>query len=391
MAESQNDALQRAYELVEAGQPEEARVILRELMETEPNNADVLWVYAYAVDDPDEARTVLQRLLEVDPEYPEAAELLKSLNDQYPVAPPLPGDLPAFEEAQAAPAVEGLAEPDFLPPPNTAVPELAALPVRGQRPTRTIVLGLGVALIAVALLWLILRPGAPAPQVAEMPTEAQTQEAVVELTQEVLATAGAEAVATEQATLPASSATEDAAPAETAAPSETPAPPQATPTNIEVVLVVTPLATEAVSAQSAEATPTQEVIAEETPDGVGGGGDSSTPDANDPVSALSAALDAAGVSGYLVRLEITDLGNTVVTRICSEEGPRLRETLRAVLNTAASITGQIGGFDALSAEVYSCAQPEQILRLIAVDRGSAEGYASGALSQEAYEAAWRPY
>lgn len=383
MAESQNDALQRAYELVEAGQPEEARVILRELMETEPNNADVLWVYAYAVDDPDEARTVLQRLLEVDPEYPEAAELLKSLNDQYPVAPPLPGDLPAFEEAQSAPAVEGLAEPDFLPPPNTAVPELAAVPVRGRRSTRTIVLGLGVALIAVALLLLILRPGAPAPQVAEMPTEAQTQE--------VLATAGAEAVATEQATLPAISATEDAAPAETAAPSETPAPPQATPTNIEVVLVVTPLATEAVSAQSAEATPTQEVIAEETPDGVGGGGDSSTPDATDPVSALSAALDAAGVSGYLVRLEITDLGNTVVTRICSEEGPRLRETLRAVLNTAASITGQIGGFDALSAEVYSCAQPEQILRLIAVDRGSAEGYASGALSQEAYEAAWRPY
>jgi hypothetical protein len=140
-----------------------------------------------------------------------------------------------------------------------------------------------------------------------------------------------------------------------------------------------------------DATPTQEVLEEETPEGSGGGGDSGTPDATDPVAALSAALDAAGVEGYLVRLEITDLGNTVVTRICSEEGPRLRETLRAVLNAAAGITSQIGGFDALSAEVFSCAQPERIVRLIGVDRGAAEGYASGALSQEAYEGQWRPY
>lgn len=382
MAESQNDALQRAYELVEAGQPEEARAILRELIETEPNNADVLWVYAYAVEDPEEARTVLQRLLEVDPEYPEAAELLKSLNNQFPVAPPLPVDLPPFEDAQTtAPAVEGLAEPDFLPPPDTAIPALPTTPTRGGRRNRTILIGLGAALIAVVLLWLVLRPPPPAPQVADMPTAAQ----------ESLATEVIEAVATEQITLSASSATEDATPAETAAPSETPVPPQVTPTSAEVVLVVTPLATEAFSAQSVDATPTQEVLEEETPEGSGGGGDSGTPDATDPVAALSAALDAAGVEGYLVRLEITDLGNTVVTRICSEEGPRLRETLRAVLNAAAGITSQIGGFDALSAEVFSCAQPERIVRLIGVDRGAAEGYASGALSQEAYEGQWRPY
>jgi len=382
MAESQNDALQRAYELVEAGQPEEARAILRELIETEPNNADVLWVYAYAVEDPEEARTVLQRLLEVDPEYPEAAELLKSLNNQFPVAPPLPVDLPPFEDAQTtAPAVEGLAEPDFLPPPDTAIPALPTTPTRGGRRNRTILIGLGAALIAVVLLWLVLRPPPPAPQVADMPTAAQ----------ESLATEVIEAVATEQITLSASSATEDATPAETAAPSETPVPPQVTPTSAEVVLVVTPLATEAASAQSVDATPTQEVLEEETPEGSGGGGDSGTPDATDPVAALSAALDAAGVEGYLVRLEITDLGNTVVTRICSEEGPRLRETLRAVLNAAAGITSQIGGFDALSAEVFSCAQPERIVRLIGVDRGAAEGYASGALSQEAYEGQWRPY
>ncbi len=382
MAESQNDALQRAYELVEAGQPEEARAILRELIETEPNNADVLWVYAYAVEDPEEARTVLQRLLEVDPEYPEAAELLKSLNNQFPVAPPLPVDLPPFEDAQTtAPAVEGLAEPDFLPPPDTAIPALPTTPTRGGRRNRTILIGLGAALIAVVLLWLVLRPPPPAPQVADMPTAAL----------ESLATEVIEAVATEQITLSASSATEDATPAETAAPSETPVPPQVTPTSAEVVLVVTPLATEAASAQSVDATPTQEVLEEETPEGSGGGGDSGTPDATDPVAALSAALDAAGVEGYLVRLEITDLGNTVVTRICSEEGPRLRETLRAVLNAAAGITSQIGGFDALSAEVFSCAQPERIVRLIGVDRGAAEGYASGALSQEAYEGQWRPY
>jgi hypothetical protein len=382
MAESQNDALQRAYELVEAGQPEEARAILRELIETEPNNADVLWVYAYAVEDPEEARTVLQRLLEVDPEYPEAAELLKSLNNQFPVAPPLPVDLPPFEDAQTtAPAVEGLAEPDFLPPPDTAIPALPTTPTRGGRRNRTILIGLGAALIAVVLLWLVLRPPPPAPQVADMPTAAQ----------ESLATEVIEAVATEQITLSASSATEDATPAETAAPSETPVPPQVTPTSAEVVLVVTPLATEAASAQSVDATPTQEVLEEETPEGSGGGGDSGTPDATDPLAALSAALDAAGVEGYLVRLEITDLGNTVVTRICSEEGPRLRETLRAVLNAAAGITSQIGGFDALSAEVFSCAQPERIVRLIGVDRGAAEGYASGALSQESYEGQWRPY
>lgn len=116
MSDFHGEALVRAYELIEAGNPEEALTLLRPVLEAEPDNADAWWIYAHAVSDPEEARRALGNVLSLDPGYPEAAELLASLNEQYPIVE-APSE-PAEDTADIVPlAGSQIDEPEFLPPP----------------------------------------------------------------------------------------------------------------------------------------------------------------------------------------------------------------------------------------------------------------------------------
>ncbi len=171
MSDSNSDALKRAYELVEAGQPEEARSILDALLVTDPRNPDAWWIYAYAVDDPAEAQRALKTVLQLDPDYPEAAELLQSLQEQYPQlaeaetaaalaegnAPPLPTELPDVPDEQVLDLDE---EPEFLPPPATAIPEPPNMRVkREKRSNLPIWIALVAAIALILVILLLLRPG----------------------------------------------------------------------------------------------------------------------------------------------------------------------------------------------------------------------------------------
>lgn len=171
MSDSNSDALKRAYELVEAGQPEEARSILDALLVTDPRNPDAWWIYAYAVDDPAEAQRALKTVLQLDPDYPEAAELLQSLQEQYPQlaeaesaaaltegdVPPLPTELPDVPDEQALDLDE---EPEFLPPPATAIPEPPNMRVkREKRSNLPIWIALVAAIALILVILLLLRPG----------------------------------------------------------------------------------------------------------------------------------------------------------------------------------------------------------------------------------------
>ncbi|MBZ0291454.1 MAG: hypothetical protein K8L99_02705 [Anaerolineae bacterium] len=84
MGEATEQVLARAFQLIEEDRLGEAEALLEDVLKDEPYNADAWWVYAHAVQDPKMAQEALQRVLETNPEYPGAAELLESLEEEYP-------------------------------------------------------------------------------------------------------------------------------------------------------------------------------------------------------------------------------------------------------------------------------------------------------------------
>lgn len=78
------DSLQQAYDLIEAGNLEQARSILKPILESDKGNPDVWWLYAHAVSDADSARLALNNVIRLDKEYPGAFELLERLEQLSP-------------------------------------------------------------------------------------------------------------------------------------------------------------------------------------------------------------------------------------------------------------------------------------------------------------------
>lgn len=86
--ESIDQQLEKAHEELENGNRDEAVAILKPILATDAENVDAWWLYAHAVDDPETARMALNTVLRIDSNYPEAAELLGTLETQYPTAQP---------------------------------------------------------------------------------------------------------------------------------------------------------------------------------------------------------------------------------------------------------------------------------------------------------------
>jgi tetratricopeptide (TPR) repeat protein len=118
MSDVTEQALMRAYELIEEEKLTEAEALLKPILEQEPDNADAWWLYAHAVSDPETARDALNQVLKLDGSYEGAQELLVQLNDHYagppaavtqqrtPVVPP--STLPSL------PDDDDVDSPDFL-------------------------------------------------------------------------------------------------------------------------------------------------------------------------------------------------------------------------------------------------------------------------------------
>ena len=75
MSDSTNAVLQRAYELIEQDELEQAQAILTPLLETESDNASLWWVYTHSLRDRAIGLLALDRVLELDPSYPGASDL----------------------------------------------------------------------------------------------------------------------------------------------------------------------------------------------------------------------------------------------------------------------------------------------------------------------------
>lgn len=108
-------ALKQAFNLIEADQLEDARAILRPILESEKDNADVWWVYAHAVTDVDTARLALNNVLRLDSNYPGARELFDQV---YPES--------STDDLDGINDIGG--EPSFMPALPTSIPGISPLP-----------------------------------------------------------------------------------------------------------------------------------------------------------------------------------------------------------------------------------------------------------------------
>ncbi len=75
MSDSINTVLQRAYEMIEIDELEQAQELLAPLLETDEKNPALWWVYSHALRDQAIGQLALDRVLELDPSYPGANEL----------------------------------------------------------------------------------------------------------------------------------------------------------------------------------------------------------------------------------------------------------------------------------------------------------------------------
>lgn len=192
-------ALKQAFSLIEAGNPEDAKALLRPILETEKDNADVWWLYSHAVTDAETARLALNNVLRIEPDYPDARDLLNQLEtqqnteqddgildiDKDPVfIPAMPSSIPGINPLPPRTDVttnKGFDSSDDLPEELFGEEEPEAF---YRRPLFYIPI-LGLLLIA-ALAIVILKPFAvnsPAPQVT--PQDAQSN-SVSTATSEIL-------------------------------------------------------------------------------------------------------------------------------------------------------------------------------------------------------------
>lgn len=85
MSENQQ-ALEQAYQLIEAGQLGKARGMLEGILAKNQNSADAWWLYAHAIEDPSQAVTALENVVRLDPNNTEAKALLQTARQQTGVA-----------------------------------------------------------------------------------------------------------------------------------------------------------------------------------------------------------------------------------------------------------------------------------------------------------------
>ncbi len=90
---SANDPLQQAYQLIRAGNRQDAVQILMPVLRANPANADAWWLLANAVTDPSQKQRALEEVLKLLPNDDRAQRMLNDMAAGYappPAAPPSP-------------------------------------------------------------------------------------------------------------------------------------------------------------------------------------------------------------------------------------------------------------------------------------------------------------
>ncbi len=107
---SAQNQLQRAYELIKAGQKGEATQIIVEVLRQDRDSADAWWLLANATADPTKARQALQQVLRLRPDHAAAQRMMDTLDPASAPPPPVIASAPPPVEA------DPFADPFAAPP-----------------------------------------------------------------------------------------------------------------------------------------------------------------------------------------------------------------------------------------------------------------------------------
>jgi hypothetical protein len=397
MSDDRTLALTRAYELIEAGNPDEARAILESILDVEKNNADAWWIYAHAVDEPAAARDALENVLQLNPHYPGANELLDTLREQYPDLPPSAAQRRA---AAAAASIDAPSETDAAWEDEPELPEdeigeskeVAVSPVPSEGRS-SVMPWLAAAAFAVIVVLVIVLIASSMGQTAETPAETPTAIADVP----TLAEAGGVSVPTMESfgTLDASASTEEAPqptaeatieaviiPEVTEAAAETGGEVQPDETEMAgMIEEVTAVPAEPEVTEAAQPTP-ESTLPEMTPE-------VTAPASSEPeLQAIASALSGFALPDTVFRQQTTSLGETLVASVCTRPGLELRTDLIESLSSMARASESVDGVQAIAVEMVDCVNNTP-LRLVGVALTETARFAQGELDDEAFQAVWR--
>ncbi|MBC7870067.1 MAG: hypothetical protein H7Y09_04450 [Chitinophagaceae bacterium] len=448
MSNVTNQDLSKAFDLIEQDRLSEARSMLEPLLASNRDNADVWWIYAYAVDDPVKAHEALDNVLRIDPAYPGATDLqetLRQLNagaqfsddfDEFDLDEvPTPAasrkltsltddefdfdDLDTSSDNKVSQLddddldIEGLFDDDDLDQDDYV--KVQANEGASRRGTILAIAFAALIVLLLVFVFVIINPfgGEDEQDATIVPTNiAQsnqvTAESVLGGTVPTVTSEGTEAssVVVEtpslEPTLEQLTETGNATAAVLPEPTtfeenlstETLAPATAAPT---IDLVSTSAATDTVSTDdsgilelaTATATePTRTPLPTPTntllPPTV-----AVTLDAEANFDALYAALSTLEVIEGSAAIEDTTLGQTLLVSVCSQSGAALRDTLSQAMYTFAR-ESRIFTSDAdfIGVRLINCVD-SSILNVIGVDINDAIGFSDGNLSQEEFRGRWR--
>ncbi len=364
MSSSNQAILQRAFELIENDELDQAQELLAPLLESDADNPALWWVYTHAVQDSAIGQAALERVLALDPEYPGARELLADAHEIQ-----APGeDLAAFEGISSgdAQAVSDIGIDDWE---DLQATQELEIPASNSRNWLVILLVLLLIVGSAAALVLtntiniseLLSPLFPSEEPVVVVSEPAFEVLPAEPVPEMTATtqeAAADSEAAEETVAEDELADEDdqqsAAEATTIAsdPDETEVP-EATPT----ALPVTKLETEEIAF----------------------------------VELVGDAIDAFSLDPSLSASYETSLGSTLVIQVCAVPGPEFNARLNNVRDAVATLADQIPeAFEAVAAGLLNCDDPEANLRIIAVPRGVIEQFANQEIDARDFQSQWQP-
>ncbi len=343
MSQNTEFALKQAFSLIEAGNLEDAKAILRPILESDKDNADVWWLYSHAVTDTDTARLALNNVLRIEPHYPDARDLLNQLEvnqsseqfdddildiDKDPeFIPAMPSSIPGIK-----PILPGSKVSDIDDLPDDIFDDGEDEEAFYRRPL--FYMPLLTILLVAALVIVIFKPFAvssPLPQTTEVPTQ---------------------------------------------------------------------IPIETIQSSAMEITPTLEEInsgiSTSTPEEFSDGNATATPfESTTSESGVFSAI-VKDFTGYNlpaenpVAISDTNLGKTLRVSICTTAGKELRELLPKAMETLAKAsTNYPNQAQAISAQMLDCSSNTTLLWLgSSID--DAVAFANTVLSDKEYQAKWKP-
>jgi hypothetical protein len=160
---------------------------------------------------------------------------------------------------------------------------------------------------------------------------------------------------------------------------------QTVPTELPTLTISTTEQVNAETPTTEPATPEQLITSQPSESGT------SVPETtSDTFSTLLPAFSQFTLPDNSISVQQTDMGQTLLVSVCTAAGASLRATLPQVMDVAARQAGGLAGqIDAIGTRLVDCQNNNTPLRTIAVSSADAQAYASGSLTEEAFQSRWK--